>query len=67
MVSEKKVRIQVTLNKVTLETIDNLIKKLEKENPMGGYSRSSVLEGAFIAQCDQMVKDYEAKLNKEVK
>lgn len=59
MVSPKKVRISVTLFKTTLQTIDALIARLEKENPLVPYTRSSVLEGAFIAQIDEIVKAYE--------
>lgn len=64
MVSPKKVRLQITIHKDTLVTIDNLIKRLEKENPLVPYTRSSVLEGAFIAQLNQIIEDYESKNQK---
>lgn len=64
MVSPKKVRLQITIHKDTLVTIDNLIKRLEKENPLVPYTRSSVLEGAFIAQLNQIIQDYEGKNQK---
>ena len=65
MVSPKKVRIQITIHKETLNTIDNLIKRLEKENPLVPYSRSSVLEGAFIHQCELMLQELESKNQKK--
>lgn len=66
MVNPKKVRISITIFKDTLVVIDSLIKKLEKENPLVHYTRSSVLEGAFICQMDGVVKEYESK-NQETK
>ena len=65
MVSPKKVRLQITIHKETLNTIDNLIKRLEKENPLVPYTRSSVLEGAFIAQLNQIIQEHENQKNKE--
>lgn len=65
MVSPKKVRLQITIYKDTLVTIDNLIKRLEKENPLVPYTRSSVLEGAFIAQLNQIIQEHENQKNKE--
>lgn len=61
MVNPKKVRISITIFKETLVVIDSLIKKLEKENPLVPYTRSSVLEGAFICQMNQIAKEHESK------
>lgn len=68
-VCERKQRIQITLLKTTVQTIDELIKQLEKANPLVPYTRSSVLEGAFLAQIDAIIKEYETKNqnNKEEK
>ena len=65
MVSPKKVRISITIFKETLNTIDSLIKKLEKENPLVPYTRSSVLEAAFITQMNEIVEAMEKQKQKE--
>ena len=48
MVSPKKCRLQVTFHKETVAVLDKLVTKLSEMNPLQPYSRSSVLEGAFM-------------------
>ena len=67
MVGPKKVRISVTLLKSTLDVIDKLVETLEKRNPLVPYSRSSVLEGAFIAQMSAIIEENKNQKEEEEK
>ena len=48
MVSKKKSRIQVTMDKDTVELLDKLVEKLNNDMPMAKHTRSSILEGASL-------------------
>lgn len=65
MVRNTKERVSITLSKETLSTLDNFVKRLKKENPVGNYTRSTVLEWAFYRLAESLVKEYEAQQNKK--
>lgn len=69
MVSPKKCRLQVTFHKETVAVLDKLVSKLSEMNPLQPYSRSSVLEGAFMHHVDiilaEIVKEQEKQKQKK--
>lgn len=67
MVSKKKSRIQVTMDRQTVELLDKLVEKLNKERPMATHTRSSILEGAFINYISEIVGAVKNQKEGEIK
>ena len=67
MVSKKKIRIQVTMDRQTVELLDKLVEKLNKERPMATHTRSSILEGAFINYFSEIVGAVKNQKEGEIK